>query len=189
MLFLLDTRHQVEMPEGIDLTPRPAGLMVGIPALSFGLMLRGLILGLQFIVLAMRGKLGAGLGSLQIFAVSQWYMVPFEVSNQGCSLGEQWMGRRVVPDDGTPIDSSASLLRNLLRFVYLLPFGYSSARSVVYNTRHPLSAFIFASVRISPAATVASYWLWATCSASSAYANISDVARAEISLITQISRK
>jgi uncharacterized RDD family membrane protein YckC len=61
-------------------------------------------------------------------------MVPFEVAHQGCSLGKQWMGQRMTPDYGKPIDWSASLLRNLLRFAYLLPFGYSSARSVVYNT-------------------------------------------------------
>jgi hypothetical protein len=56
--------------------------------------------------------------------VSWWYMVLFEVLNQGRSPGKQWMGLRVVQDDGTPIGWSASLLRNLLRFVDMLPFGY-----------------------------------------------------------------
>ena len=51
-------------------------------------------------------------------------MVLFEVLRQGRSPGKQWMGLRVVHDDGTPIGWSASLLRNLLRFVDLLPFGY-----------------------------------------------------------------
>jgi hypothetical protein len=51
-------------------------------------------------------------------------MVLFEVLNQGCSPGKQWMGLRVVQDDGTPVGWSASLLRNLLRFVDMLPFGY-----------------------------------------------------------------
>lgn len=120
----LDTRYQVETPEGIDLPLRPAGLMVRVVAFCIDLMLRGLILGLMFIVLAMLGKLGAGLGSLLIFAVNWWYMVLFEVLNQGRSPGKQWMGLRVVQDDGTPIGWSASLLRNLLRFVDLLPFGY-----------------------------------------------------------------
>lgn len=120
----LDTRYQVETPEGIDLPLRPAGLMVRALAFSIDLVLRGLILGLLFIVLAMLGKLGAGLGSLLIFGVSWWYMVLFEVLNQGRSPGKQWMGLRVVQDDGTPIGWSASLLRNLLRFVDLLPFGY-----------------------------------------------------------------
>lgn len=120
----LDTRHQVETPEGIDLPLRPAGLMVRALAFSIDLGLRGLILGLLFIVLAFLGKLGAGLGSILLFAVSWWYMVLFEVLNQGRSPGKQWMGLRVVHDDGTPIGWSASLLRNLLRFVDVLPFGY-----------------------------------------------------------------
>ena len=120
----LDTRHQVETPEGIDLPLRPAGLMVRAVAFSIDLALRGLILGLLFIVLAFMGKLGAGLGSILLFIVSWWYMVLFEVLNQGRSPGKQCMGLRVVQDDGTPIGWSASLLRNLLRFVDMLPFGY-----------------------------------------------------------------
>jgi len=120
----LDTRYQVETPEGIDLPLRPAGLMVRALAFAIDLGLRGLILGLLFIVLAFLGKLGAGLGSLLLFGVSWWYMVLFEVLNQGRSPGKQWMGLRVVQDDGTPVGWTASLLRNLLRFVDMLPFGY-----------------------------------------------------------------
>ena len=120
----LDTRYQVETPEGIDLPLRPAGLMVRALAFANDLGLRGLILGLLFMVLAFLGKLGVGLGSLLLFVVSWWYMVLFEVLNQGRSPGKQWMGLRVVQDDGTPVGWSASLLRNLLRFVDMLPFGY-----------------------------------------------------------------
>lgn len=120
----LDTRYHVETPEGIDLPLRPAGLMVRALAFAIDLGLRGLILGLMFIVLAFLGKLGAGLGSILLFVVSWWYMVLFEVLNQGRSPGKQWMGLRVVHDDGTPVGWSASLLRNLLRFVDMLPFGY-----------------------------------------------------------------
>lgn len=120
----LDTRHQVETPEGVDLPLRPAGLMVRAVAFTIDLGLRGLILGLLLMVLALLGKLGIGLGSLLLFAVSWWYMVLFEVLRQGRSPGKQWMGLRVVHDDGTPVGWSASLLRNLLRFVDLMPFGY-----------------------------------------------------------------
>ncbi|EJM16109.1 putative membrane protein [Pseudomonas sp. GM18] len=120
----LDTRYHVETPEGIDLPLRPAGLMVRALAFAVDLGLRGLILGLLFMLLAFLGKLGAGLGSILLFLVSWWYMVLFEVLNQGRSPGKQWMGLRVVHDDGTPIGWSASLLRNLLRFVDMLPFGY-----------------------------------------------------------------
>jgi uncharacterized RDD family membrane protein YckC len=120
----LDTRHQVETPEGIDLPLRPAGLMVRSVAFAIDLGIRGVIAGVLFIALAFLGKLGLGLGSLLLFAISWWYMVLFEVLRQGQSPGKQWMGLRVVHDDGTPVGWSASLLRNLLRFVDLLPFGY-----------------------------------------------------------------
>jgi uncharacterized RDD family membrane protein YckC len=120
----LDTRHQVETPEGIDLPLRPAGLMVRAVAFAIDLGIRGAILSVLFIALAFLGKLGMGLGSLLLFAISWWYMVLFEVLRQGRSPGKQWMGLRVVHEDGTPVGWSASLLRNLLRFVDLLPFGY-----------------------------------------------------------------
>ncbi len=45
--------------------------------------------------------------------------------NQGRSPGKQLMGLRVVHDDGTPVGWAASLLRNLLRFADILPFGYA----------------------------------------------------------------
>ncbi len=121
----LDTRYQVETPEGIDLPLRPAGLMPRVLAFAIDLGLRGLVLGLLFIALALLGNLGVGLGAVLLFLVSWWYMVLFEVLNQGRSPGKQLMGLRVVHDDGTPVGWSASLIRNLLRFVDMLPFGYS----------------------------------------------------------------
>lgn len=120
----LDTRYQVETPEGIDLPLRPAGLMVRAVAFSIDLGLRGLILGLLFVVLGLLDDLGMGLASILLFLVSWWYMVLFEVLNQGCSPGKLFMGLRVVQDDGTPIGWGPSLIRNLLRFVDMLPFGY-----------------------------------------------------------------
>ncbi|MBT2337968.1 MULTISPECIES: RDD family protein [Pseudomonas] len=121
----LDTRYQVETPEGIDLPLRPAGLMVRSLAFAIDLAIRGLVLGLVFLILAFFGELGMGLGSILLFVISWWYMVLFEVLHQGRSPGKQIMGLRVVQDDGRPIGWSASLIRNLLRFVDMLPFGYT----------------------------------------------------------------
>jgi uncharacterized RDD family membrane protein YckC len=131
----LDTRHQVETPEGIDLPLRPAGLPPRALAFAIDLGLRGLILGLLFLGLAFLGKLGMGLGSVLLFVVSWWYMVLFEVLNQGRSPGKQLLGLRVVQDDGTPIGWSASLIRNLLRFVDMLPLGY--ALGAISCLQHP----------------------------------------------------
>ena len=62
--------------------------------------------------------------ALLLFLVQWWYMVLFEVLNQGRTPGKYWLGLRVVHDDGTPVGWTSSLTRNLLRFVDLLPFGY-----------------------------------------------------------------
>ena len=120
----VDTRYQIETPEGIDLSLRPAGLVVRSLAFAIDLGLRGALLGVIFMLLAWLGQVGMGLVSILLFVVSWWYMVLFEVLNQGRSPGKQLMGLRVVEDDGTPVGWSASLLRNVLRFVDMLPFGY-----------------------------------------------------------------
>ena len=122
---LLDTRLRVETPEGIDLLLRPAGLVPRALAFAIDLGIRGAILLVLYIVLGLLGELGAGLGAILLFLVTWWYMVLFEVLNQGRSPGKRWLGLRVIHDDGTPVGWAASLTRNLLRFVDLLPFGYT----------------------------------------------------------------
>ncbi|ERO64209.1 membrane protein [Pseudomonas piscis] len=120
----MDTRYQVETPEGIDLPLRPAGLLVRALAYGLDLGIRALVMGVLFVALGFFGEIGIGLGSILLFLISWWYMVLFEVLNQGRSPGKQMMGLRVVQDDGTPIGWSASLTRNLLRFADMLPFAY-----------------------------------------------------------------
>lgn len=120
----LDTRFRVETPEGIDLLLRPAGVVPRALAFAIDLAIRGLVLLLLFVLLGVLGQFGMGLGAILLFLINWWYMVLFEVFNQGRTPGKQWMGLRVVNDDGTPIGWGASLTRNLLRFVDLLPFAY-----------------------------------------------------------------
>lgn len=115
----------METPEGIDLLLRPAGLVPRSLAFGIDLLIRATLLGVLFVLLQPFEKFGMGLSALVLFLVTWWYMVLFEVLNQGRSPGKQFIGMRVVHDDGTPIGWSASLLRNLLRFVDMLPFGYS----------------------------------------------------------------
>ncbi len=123
-LALLDTRVRMETPEGIDLILRPAGLLSRSIAFGIDLMIRGVLLGALFFVLGTLGDFGTGLFMLALFSGTWGYMVLFEVLHQGRTPGKQIMGLRVIHDDGTPIGWSASVLRNLLRFVDMLPFGY-----------------------------------------------------------------
>lgn len=121
---LLDNTHRVETPEGIDLLLRPAGLVPRALAFALDLLIRGAVLALLGVGFALLGKFGMGVGALLLFLVQWWYMVLFEVLNQGRTPGKYWLGLKVVHDDGTPIGWASSLTRNLLRFVDMLPFGY-----------------------------------------------------------------
>lgn len=120
----VDTRYRVETPEGIELVLRPAGLVVRSLAFAVDLLVRGVLLGALLLALSRLEQVGIGLGAIVLFVVNWWYMVLFEVLNQGRSPGKMLMGLCVTLDDGTPIGWSASLIRNLLRFVDMLPFGY-----------------------------------------------------------------
>lgn len=120
----LDTLSYLETPEGIDLPLRPAGLPVRCLAFAIDALIRAVILILTGIAWLYMGKLGAGLASITTFLLLWWYMVFFEVLNQGRSPGKQLLGLQVIHSDGTPIGWPASLTRNLLRFVDLLPFAY-----------------------------------------------------------------
>ncbi len=131
---LLDTQVYLETPEGIDLPLRPAGLPVRCLAFAIDALIRAVILILTGIVWLYMGKLGAGLASISAFLLLWWYMVFFEVFNQGRSPGKQFLGLQVIHSDGTPIGWPASLTRNLLRFVDLLPFAYCLGMLSILNS-------------------------------------------------------
>src|SRR5690606_30421521 len=103
----------------------PAGVVPRALAYLIDLGIRILLMLALFMLLAFLGELVTGLGLILTFVMTWWYMVLFEVLNQGRSPGKQMMGLRVVHDDGTPIGWSASLLRNLMRFADILPFAYT----------------------------------------------------------------
>ncbi|MGV8917379.1 MAG: RDD family protein [Pseudomonas sp.] len=132
----LDTRARIETPEGIDLMLRPAGLVPRALAFAFDLLIRGMIMGSLFFILSLFDKFGMGVNALVLFLGTWWYQVLFEVLHDGRTPGKQIMGLRVVHDDGTPIGWTASLTRNLLRFVDMLPFGYGLG--AISCLQHPL---------------------------------------------------
>lgn len=132
----LDTRIRIETPEGIDLVLRPAGLVARSQAFAIDLCIRLLIAGAALLVFGLFDRLGIGLCAIALFLINWWYMVLFEVLDQGRTPGKRILGLRVVEDDGTPIGWASSLTRNLLRFVDMLPFGYSIGALTCLN--HPM---------------------------------------------------
>ena len=120
----LDTTRNVETPEGIELELHLSGPVVRTLAWTIDTIVR---LGIYLVLgslLGWMGGLGIGIFLILLFLVEWFYPVLFEVLYQGMTPGKRAMGIRVVHDDGTPVGWSASVVRNLLRFVDSLPLFY-----------------------------------------------------------------
>jgi uncharacterized RDD family membrane protein YckC len=122
----LDTRYEIETPEGIDLTAQVAGPVPRILAYSVDFFYRSLILLALGIGLAFAGRAGTGIWFLCSFLLEWLYPVFFEVLKGGQTPGKKAFSLAVVHDNLTPISWGASIMRNLLRFADFLPFGYSA---------------------------------------------------------------
>ena len=121
---MLDTYRAIETPEGVELRLRVAGPVVRSLAWVIDLLIRGGVYFVLAIVLSQLGKFGIGLLLLSLFLFEWFYPVLFEVYRHGQTPGKRALGLRVVDDDGSPVNWSASMIRNLLRFVDFLPVMY-----------------------------------------------------------------
>jgi uncharacterized RDD family membrane protein YckC len=121
---MLDTTRPIETPEGIELNLRVAGPAIRALAwvIDFGIRII-IYLALLFIFSSL-GKFGIGLLLISIFFLEWFYPVLFEVYRQGATPGKRKMKIKVLHERGTPINWSASMIRNLLRVVDFLPFLY-----------------------------------------------------------------
>lgn len=52
------------------------------------------------------------------------FYIFFELAWAGQSPGKRWVGLRVIRTDGTPVTLTESIIRNLVRLVDFMPFGY-----------------------------------------------------------------
>ena len=124
---MLDTTQTIETPEGIDLGLRIAGPTVRSLAWLIDFLIRaGFYLGALFLFsLAniISGEMIRGILLILLFVVEWFYPVIFEVYNHGATPGKRFYRIRVVNDNGTPVEWSGSILRNLLRGVDFLPFA------------------------------------------------------------------
>jgi uncharacterized RDD family membrane protein YckC len=121
---MLDTYHTVEVPEGIEIRQPLAGPVVRCLAFIIDLLIRIGIFLIMVILLGIMKRFGLGLVLIFIFLLEWFYPVLFEVLNHGATPGKKMMGIAVVNDDGTPVDWSSSIVRNLLRAADMLPVFY-----------------------------------------------------------------
>ncbi len=122
----LETSITLETPEGIEMEVHPAGLFVRGVAFAVDEIIRWAIIACGLVLGASAGLFGMGLALVLIFLTYWLYGVGFEVFNNGMTPGKKIRGLQVVHDDGTPIRLPASLLRNLLLYVDLLPAAYAA---------------------------------------------------------------
>lgn len=123
--MLLDTTHDVATPEGVELRLPLAGLASRSLAWLVDALIKTVALSLLSVVTMVFGNLGTGLGMIGAFLLMWFYNVLFEVLNHGSTPGKHALGLRVVYTNGTPVGWTGSILRNLIRFVDMLPGCYA----------------------------------------------------------------
>jgi len=121
----LDTVREVETPEGIFLRLRLAGPVVRALAWFLDSLIRYVALWVLLLVLSALGRTGLAVSLILFFALEWFYPVLFELAWAGATPGKRLLGLRVINDNGTPVDVSASVIRNLLRAADFLPVFYT----------------------------------------------------------------
>lgn len=121
---MLDTVRLVETPEGVSLHLHPAGVMPRAAAWAIDFAVRvALVLALGT-AMGLLGEAGVGLNLLLMFMLYWLYPVLFEVLRDGQTIGKRVIGLRVIHANATPVGWLASIVRNLLRTVDMLPVLY-----------------------------------------------------------------
>lgn len=119
----IDTQLGIETPEGVELALRVAGPYPRAIAFGLDALLRQFAYAVVGAVLQLAGGFGMGVLYVFVFACEWLYPVLFEVYLGGATPGKRVLGLHVLHEDGTPIALPASLLRNLLIPIDLIPFG------------------------------------------------------------------
>lgn len=121
---MLDSTTHIETPEGVELELRLAGPMPRALAWAVDTLIRLAVYMTLSLLIEPLGKLGVSLWLISVFVLEWFYPVFFELFMDGATPGKRTMGLRVLHQDGTPVGLSASMVRNLLRFVDFLPLFY-----------------------------------------------------------------
>lgn len=129
---LIDTSYRIETPEGVILMLQPASFVARSMALLIDMLCQAMLFLLLVIIAVVLSILETffvdfgdslmwGLMVITGFLIYWWYFVFFEVLFKGQTPGKKMMNLKVINDDATPIGWSASMIRNLLRVVDMMP--------------------------------------------------------------------
>ena len=132
---MLDTCREVITPEGVPLQLPAAGPVPRALAWLLDLGIRTAVLAAMSLLLIPMGGLGQGLYLALMFLMFWAYPIVFEVWH-GRTPGKRALGLRVVARDGAPLGWMPAIVRNLLRTVDMLPFGYALGLVTCLCDRH-----------------------------------------------------
>lgn len=121
---MLDTYREVITPEGVPLQLPAAGPVPRALAWLIDLAIRFGVLAVMGLGLMLLGDMGKGIYLGLMFLMFWAYPIVMEVW-WGRTLGKLALGLRVVARDGAPLGWMPAIVRNLLRTVDALPFGYA----------------------------------------------------------------
>jgi uncharacterized RDD family membrane protein YckC len=131
-----EDRITIPTPEGVELELTLAGLGSRAVAGAVDLLLKGLFVGfLLAFLLAALGDAGAIVVLPAIGLALLAYDVGFEVLADGRTPGKRSSGLRVVRSSGRRVDFTASVIRNLVRIVDGLAFGFLPTMISILVTR------------------------------------------------------
>jgi uncharacterized RDD family membrane protein YckC len=133
--LLLDTTYNIATPEGVELRLPVAGLASRSLAWLIDASIKFAALIVFSIFFQFFGELGGGMLLIGMFFLLWFYNVLFEVLNQGATPGKRALGLRVMNMNGTPVGWTGSLIRNLIRFIDVLPGCYAFGCVSVLLTR------------------------------------------------------
>ena len=123
---MLDTVREVHTPEGVALRLPTAGPVPRAIAWALDLLIRGGILMMSATALSLIGDAGVGVYLVVMFLLVWSYPILCEGLFNGQTPGKRVMELRVVAADGAPVGWVAVVVRNLMRTVDMLPFGYAT---------------------------------------------------------------
>ncbi len=114
-----EDKIRIATPEGIELEYTLAGLGSRFGAALIDLIIRLILLGALYGLLAVvaPNTVGAIIFLIAVFFAIFGYDIAFEVWGGGRTPGKRWSGLRVVMVTGQPVGFAASAVRNLMRII------------------------------------------------------------------------
>ncbi|MGI8774110.1 MAG: RDD family protein [Actinomycetota bacterium] len=132
-----EDRLRIDTPEGVPMDITLAGVGSRIAAAALDGLVQGAIIIAVFLILALNAgdnfdESSPDSSLLIIFAISQvvifivlfFYYVILETLWSGRSIGKRALGLRVIDASGGAVGIRASVVRNILRIIDVLPFVY-----------------------------------------------------------------